>query len=148
MEALPRPAAVADFLPAAAAAEPTVRLLAASLEGLELRLSRLGEPPQFAEVEPGHLRHQCSSMEAQLSFWPSSLKWRAEGRHGSLLEEALMAPLPDDQAAAGMVPSPPPPPRRWEKADGRCIDAKGASSSAARGRKRPQNADAATRPPG
>ena len=140
MEAGLRPAASADIRPATAAAGLVVRLLAVSLEGLELRLSRLGEPPHFVEVEPGHLRHCCISMDARVSFWPSSLKWTAEGRQRSLLEEALMAPLLDEQPGASLVPPPPPPPPlRGRKAAGRCRNASVASSAAQRGCKRLQD---------
>ena len=71
--------------------------IAASLEGLEARLAGIGEAPRFVAVQPGRLQHACSTAEAWVNFWPSSLKWNVEGRQCRSIEDALLAPAALDE---------------------------------------------------
>ena len=82
-------AAAAD----SAAGSPVVVVVeeAASLSGLEERIFRMGEVPRFV-ADAGHLRHTCTSAEAEVLFWPGSLQWRTDGRDAAAVEQSLLAP--------------------------------------------------------
>ena len=64
--------------------------VAASLDGIEARLQALGEAPRFLAVQPGQLQHNCTSADARVNFWPSTLRWSVEGRQCSSVEAARL----------------------------------------------------------
>ena len=66
--------------------------VAASLDGIEARLQARGETPRFKMVRAGLLQHSCTTADATVNFWPSTLVWSVEGRQHSLIEDALLAP--------------------------------------------------------
>ena len=68
-------------------------VIPASLEGLELRLLRVGEAPRFRPSETGGLVHSCSSSNAIVRFWPNTLTWCTEGPDGEAVEVMLSAPM-------------------------------------------------------
>ena len=68
----------------------------ASLEGVEARLTALGEEPHFAVVAPGRLQHRCSRFDAWVNFWPVTLRWNVEGVQSASVEAALLEPVPED----------------------------------------------------
>ena len=67
--------------------------VAASLDGIEARLQARGETPRFKMVRAGLLQHSCTTADATVNFWPSTLVWSVEGRQHSLIEDALLAPI-------------------------------------------------------
>ena len=66
--------------------------VAASLDGIEARLRAHGETPRFRVVRAGLLQHTCTTAEAAVSYWPSTLAWSVEGSQRNLIEDALLAP--------------------------------------------------------
>ena len=76
------------------AVQQEVTVSPASLEGLELRLTKVGENPRFRASESGGLVHNCGSCNAAVRFWPSTLTWCTEGPDGEKVEAMLLAPLP------------------------------------------------------
>ena len=66
----------------------------ASLEGLELRLLKVGESPRFRPSEAGGLLHNCRSYNAVVRFWPNTLAWCTEGLDGETVEALFLAPMP------------------------------------------------------
>ena len=73
---------------------PVVVEVPASLDGLEMRLRKLGEIPRFKLTEGSYLEHRCTSMNAVVKYWPSTLLWCTEGPDSDAADGALAAPLP------------------------------------------------------
>ena len=69
--------------------------VAASLEGLEARLTACGEVPRFVPMQPGLLRHECRTVNASVSFWTGSLKWCVDGPQAAVIDAGLIAPFVD-----------------------------------------------------
>ena len=76
------------------AVQQVVTVSPASLEGLELRLTKVGENPRFRASESGGLVHNCGSYRASVRFWPSTLTWCTEGPDCEKVEAMLLAPMP------------------------------------------------------
>ena len=77
-------------------AAPGTHWVAASLSGVEERLSFMGEVPRFVVAGAGRLQHTCLLAEATVCFWPGALKWEVQGKQKDVVEKALLEPLVDD----------------------------------------------------
>ena len=71
----------------------TRAVIPASLDGLECRLEKAGEVPRFRTSDAGGLYHSCTTFDAQVRFWPSTLEWCVEGPDGGTVEALLAMPL-------------------------------------------------------
>ena len=88
--------------PAAWAPTAVTEKIPASLEGLEQRLASIGETPRFKSTEGGSfLEHQCTSMNAVVRFWPSSLAWCVEGPDCDTIDGQLTAPVAGQAGESG-----------------------------------------------
>ena len=88
---------------------PAAPFVPASLERVEERLSLAGEQPRFVSSEPGCLRHTCTSVRAEVTFWPGTLRWRVTGVQAETVEDWLLRPeqslrpAREEDEAAGTV---------------------------------------------
>ena len=64
----------------------------APADDIEARLTARGETPRFKPVGPEgrQLRHECTTVRASVSFWPSTLQWAVEGDDGDEVEASLL----------------------------------------------------------
>ena len=107
-----QPACSSPVAPAAAQAKeaqlaaPALRssFVVASLNGIEDRLSDMGERPAFREAGPGKLQHECTTIAATVCFWPGSLKWCVEGKESRYVEDVMLGVAASSPAACSAHP--------------------------------------------
>ena len=73
-----------EALPAATQGLPT------SLAQMEERLAVLGEVPRFRPTEASYIEHRCSTIDATVRFWPSTLQWTTDGPQGDVAYDAVV----------------------------------------------------------